>query len=101
MAGGDETKIVTGEFFRLTLGGLEGDLKFTQCGLPSGSLQPAEVKYINDQSKSESTSIPVKMTWQPVTIIRAVDDKNSFWEWFKGGIPAEGGGTGAMEKKEA
>lgn len=97
---GEDTKVVTGEFFRLDLGGMEGDLKFTECTLPSGTLTPAEVPYINDQSKSESTSVAVTLQWSDINIMRAVDDKSGFWDWFKLGIPAEGGGTGAMEKRD-
>jgi phage tail-like protein len=95
----DDTKIVSGEFFRLDLGGTEGDLKFKSCTLPGGSLTPAEVQYINDQSKSEGASVPVKLNWNDISIVRAVDDKSGFWDWFKQGIPAEGGGSGAVEKK--
>jgi phage tail-like protein len=96
----EDTKITTGEFFRLDLGGMEGDLKFKTCSLPSGSLTPVVVPYINDQSKSESASVPVTMHWSDIVVTRAVDDKSGFWEWFKEGIPAEGGGTGAMTKKD-
>jgi phage tail-like protein len=100
MADDDDVKVTTGEFFRLDLGGMEGDMKFKSCSLPSGSLTPAVVPFINGQSRSQTTSVAVTMNWTDIVITRAVDDKSGFWEWFKEGIPADGGGTGKMTKKD-
>lgn len=95
----DDVTPISGEYFTLGLGGIEGDLKFKTCSLPSGTLQPAKVDYINGQNKSDCATLPVRMNWSDIFISRAVDDTQGFWDWFKQGIPAEGGGTGSMEKK--
>lgn len=90
----------TGLHFELDLGGLEGELKFTTCSLPSISLTPVQALYQDANNNPESATVPVAISYGDITVSRAFDESNAMAEWINQGNPAEGGGTGAVEKKD-
>lgn len=89
----------TGLHYELDLEGLETELKFTTCGLPSINLTAVQALYQNDQSNPETATVPVAISYGDITVQRAYDESNAMAEWINEGNPAEGGGTGAVTKK--
>lgn len=90
----------TGLHYELDLEGLEGELKFTTCGLPTVNLTAVQALFQDANSNPETATVPVAISYGDVTVSRAYDESNAMAEWINEGNPAEGGGTGAVTKKD-
>lgn len=97
---GEEKPVYPVEFFRIKLGGIEAAGLFQQATLPSGSLTPTDFKHTTDQAKPTSTKVAVQVSWTDISMIRGIDKDAQLWKWFAQGLPEEGGGGGAVERKD-
>ena len=96
----DEVTLSTEEYWSFEVDNTQIP-RMTSITVPGASFAPNNFKHENDQARSQTTSVPGRVTFMSVTGTRLMDEDTTIQDWFAEGDPTEGGGGGKVTKKEA
>lgn len=96
----DEVTLSTEEYWSFEVDNTQIP-RMTSITVPGASFSPNAFKHENDQARSQTTSVPGRVTFQGVSGTRLMDDDTTIQDWFAEADPTEGGGGGKVTKKEA
>jgi phage tail-like protein len=71
--------------FKISLGGAENALLFSQVTTPQGTLDIPDFKTFpaNGTAPVNSVGGGTQVTWSPISLTRGVDSDKQLYEWFK------------------